>query len=84
MAIVMGLDQRPAQIAADWIDTDTGELARATVPQAFARSAAGGGAGGDHGPAVRRRGTACGRRGGSSRRAVPTANALSTHCSAWH
>ena len=29
MAIVMGLDQHRAQITAEWIDTDTGELGRA-------------------------------------------------------
>src|SRR3954470_23613000 len=29
MAIVMGLDQHRAQIAAEWIDTDTGEIGRA-------------------------------------------------------
>src|SRR3954462_3476902 len=31
MAIVMGLDQHRAQIAADWIDTDTGEIGRARI-----------------------------------------------------
>jgi len=31
MAIVMGLDQHRAQITAEWIDTDTGELGRARV-----------------------------------------------------
>jgi transposase len=35
MAIVMGLDQHRAQIAADWIDTDTGELARARISPAL-------------------------------------------------
>src|SRR4051794_33987151 len=34
MAIVMGLGQHHAQIAAEWIDTDTGELARARVSPA--------------------------------------------------
>ena len=34
MAIVMGLDQHRARIAAEWIDTDTGELGRARVPPA--------------------------------------------------
>src|ERR671919_329397 len=29
MAIVMGLDQHRAQITAEWIDTDTGEIGRA-------------------------------------------------------
>ena len=27
MTIVMGLDQHRAQITAEWIDTDTGEIA---------------------------------------------------------
>ena len=31
MAIVMGLDQHRAQVTAEWIDTDTGELGRARV-----------------------------------------------------
>ena len=31
MTIVMGLDQHRAQIAAEWIDTETGEVARARV-----------------------------------------------------
>jgi hypothetical protein len=31
MVIVMGLDQHRAQITAEWIDTDTGELGRARV-----------------------------------------------------
>ena len=35
MAIVMGLDQHRAQIAADWIDTDTGELGRARLSPAL-------------------------------------------------
>src|SRR3954465_4746717 len=35
MAIVMGLDQHRAQIAAEWIDTDTGEVARARVSPAL-------------------------------------------------
>ena len=34
MAIVMGLDQHRAQITAEWIDTDTGELGRARVSPA--------------------------------------------------
>jgi transposase len=34
MTIVMGLDQHRAQITADWIDTDTGELSRARVTPA--------------------------------------------------
>ena len=34
MTIVMGLDQHRAQITADWIDTDTGEIARARVAPA--------------------------------------------------
>ena len=28
MTIVMGLDQHRAQITAEWIDTDTGEIVR--------------------------------------------------------
>jgi transposase len=35
MAIVMGLDQHRAQIAAEWIDTDTGELGRARISPAL-------------------------------------------------
>ena len=73
MAIVMGLDQHRAQITAEWIDTDTGEIGRARVSpalprrrapvlQALRRSAARGGAGGDDGLAVRGRGAARGRR----------------------
>ena len=72
MAIVMGLDQHRAQITAEWIDTDTGELGRARVSPALRgdvrrflrplrRSAARGGAGGDDRLAIRRRGTARGR-----------------------
>jgi transposase len=34
MAIVMGLDQHRAQITADWIDTDTGEIGRARISPA--------------------------------------------------
>jgi hypothetical protein len=34
MAIVMGLDQHRAQITAEWIDTDTGEISRARVAPA--------------------------------------------------
>ena len=34
MSIVMGLDQHRAQITADWIDTDTGEVRRARVAPA--------------------------------------------------
>ena len=34
MTIVMGLDQHRAQITAEWIDTDTGEIARARVAPA--------------------------------------------------
>lgn len=34
MAIVMGLDQHRAQITAEWIDTDTGEIARARIAPA--------------------------------------------------
>ncbi len=35
MAIVMGLDQHRAQIAAEWIDTDTGEIGRARIAPAL-------------------------------------------------
>src|SRR3954449_6987709 len=35
MAIVMGLDRHRAQIAAEWIDTDTGEVGRARVSPAL-------------------------------------------------
>jgi hypothetical protein len=31
MAIVMGLDQHRAQVTAEWIDTETGEIKRARV-----------------------------------------------------
>jgi transposase len=34
MAIVMGLDQHRAQVTAEWIDTDTGEIGRARVSPA--------------------------------------------------
>src|SRR3954470_15028267 len=34
MAIVMGLDQHRAQITAEWIDTDSGEIGRARVSPA--------------------------------------------------
>src|SRR5436190_6525466 len=34
MAIVMGLDQHRAQITADWLDTDSGEVSRARVAPA--------------------------------------------------
>ena len=76
MTIVMGLDQHRAQITAEWIDTDDrrGRRARGSrrrdragvrrFLERFARPAARGGAGGDDGLAVRRRGAARGRRGG--------------------
>jgi transposase len=35
MAIVMGLDQHRAQVTAEWIDTDTGEIGRARVSPAL-------------------------------------------------
>src|SRR4051794_41957611 len=35
MAIVMGLDQHRAQITAEWVDTDTGEVSRARVSPAL-------------------------------------------------
>ena len=80
MTIVMGLDQHRAQITAEWIDTDTGEIARSRVAPAhrepvrrflarFAGQQAGGGAGGDDRVAVRGRGAAGGGRPGASRRA---------------
>ena len=34
MTIVMGLDQHRAQITADWIDTDTGEVSRSRISPA--------------------------------------------------
>ena len=34
MTIVMGLDQHRAQITAEWIDTDTGEISRSRVAPA--------------------------------------------------
>ena len=34
MSIVMGLDQHRAQITADWLDTDTGEVKRVCVAPA--------------------------------------------------
>jgi hypothetical protein len=34
MAIVMGLDQHRAQITADWLDTDTGEVSRRRISPA--------------------------------------------------
>jgi len=72
MAIVMGLDQHRAQITAEWIDSDTGELGRARVSPAlrgdvrrFLRRFAGQQlevAGGDDRLAVRRRRAPSGRR----------------------
>ena len=35
MAIVMGLDQHRAQITAEWIDADTGEIGRARIAPAL-------------------------------------------------
>src|SRR3954470_18254613 len=35
MAIVMGLDQHRAQIAAEWLDTETGELGGARISPAL-------------------------------------------------
>ena len=34
MTIVMGLDQHRAQITAEWIDTDTGEITRSRITPA--------------------------------------------------
>ncbi len=31
MTVVMGLDQHRAQVTADWLDTETGEVSRARV-----------------------------------------------------
>ncbi len=69
MTIVMGLDQHRAQITADWLDTETGEVKRGRVAPAdragraqvlgrFRRPGARGGVGGDDGLAVRGRGAA--------------------------
>ena len=69
MTIVMGLDQHRAQITAEWLDTETGEVSRGRVTPAdragvrrflerFARPGARGGAGGDDRLAVRGRGAA--------------------------
>ena len=38
MTIVMGLDQHRAQITAEWVDTETGEVSRARVAPAHRRS----------------------------------------------
>ncbi len=38
MMIVMGLDQHRAKITAEWIDTDTGEIARSRVAPAHRES----------------------------------------------
>jgi transposase len=34
MTIVMGLDQHRAQITAEWLDTDTGEVSRSRIAPA--------------------------------------------------
>jgi hypothetical protein len=34
MAIVMGLDQHRAQITAEWLDTETGEVSRSRISPA--------------------------------------------------
>ena len=39
MAIVMGLDQHRAQITADWLDTETGEVSRRRTPRSPAHRA---------------------------------------------
>ena len=73
MAIVMGLDQHRAQIAAEWLDTITGEISRARIAPAdraavrrFLAPFKGAGlevcVGGDDGLAVRGRGTRACRR----------------------
>jgi hypothetical protein len=38
MSIVMGLDQHRAQITAEWIDTETGEVGRTRVTPAYRES----------------------------------------------
>ena len=38
MTIVMGLDQHRAQITAEWLDTESGELSRARVAPAHRES----------------------------------------------
>jgi hypothetical protein len=38
MAIVMGLDQHRAQITAEWVDTETGEIGRTRVTPAHRES----------------------------------------------
>jgi hypothetical protein len=38
MTIVMGLDQHRAQVTAEWVDTETGELSRARVAPAHRSS----------------------------------------------
>ena len=73
--IVMGLDQHRAQITAEWIDLETGEVSRRRVAPAdraavkrflgrFAGRRAGGCVGGDDGLAVRGRGAGAGGRRG--------------------
>ena len=78
MTIVMGLDQHRAQITAEWLDTETGEVMRSRITpahragvrqvlRAVPRPGARGRVGGDDWLAVRRRGAAAGRRGRASR-----------------
>ena len=79
VTIVMGLDQHRAQITADWLDTETGEVTRAdrarrprecpTVRRPLPRPGARGRAGSDDRLAVRRRRAPGGRGAGASRRA---------------
>ena len=80
MTIVMGLDQHRAQITAEWLDTETGEVSRARVTPAdragvaavlgaVCRPAARGGVGGHDRLAVRGRGAARDRRRAASGRA---------------
>ena len=38
MTIVMGLDQHRAQVTAEWLDTETGEVSRGRVAPADRRS----------------------------------------------
>ena len=64
VSIVMGVDQHRAQISAEWLDMITGEISRARIapadragvrkfPGSVPGRGVGGGAGGNHGVAVR-------------------------------
>ena len=80
VTIVMGLDQHRAQITAEWLDTETGEVSRArvapadrepvaAVPAPLRGARARGRVGGDDGLAVRGRGAAARSAPGASGRA---------------